>query len=162
MRSVRLDPETGGSRWWVWLAGGAGLLVAALLVVAIGIGEWRPKRIGRADGAVSQAVRLALRAMGTDPDEVAILRGQLLTAFEGRRDRMPAPAAASVRESVALLDAQIEEIARALEKNPDDRRLARMLAEAYRQELEMLRRVSDAPGMGASPAPPEAVAPDAG
>ena len=162
MSVTRQDPDPGGSRWWLWLGVGAGLLVAVLLVIAIGTGEWQPDRIGGRNGAVSQAVRLALQAMGTDPDEAAVLRRELLAAFERRDDRMPAPATASVRESIAILDAQIEEIARALERNPDDRRLARMLADAYRQELEMLRRVSGAPGMVAPPDAPEPPAPDAG
>jgi hypothetical protein len=58
---------------------------------------------------------------------------------------------ATIQENLGVVDGAIVELARALERDPDNPRLARLLAGACRKELELLRQATELPATFGAP-----------
>jgi len=138
----------GGGAWWFPVTVVAGLAVAAALVVAVVFG---PSDVEQGDPAVpltsrvGLAAKAALVALGSDQQEFEAARAELVAVFDARRDRMPEGVPRTVSDNLDVIEAQIIAISAALERSPDDPRLARMLADAYRRELELLQLAAALP-----------------
>jgi hypothetical protein len=141
--------QAGGS-WWFPVTVVAGLAVAAALVAAVVLA---PREVGRTAPSVPLTSRVglaataALAALGTDSRDFEAARSELLAVFDARRDRMPEGAHTTVTENLEVIEAQINAISAELERSPGDPRLARLLADAYRRELELLQMAAALPTM---------------
>jgi len=60
---------------------------------------------------------------------------------------MPGTSHETVVSNLEIIEAEIEAISEALARDPDNRRLAELLAEAYQRELELLQRAAALPTM---------------
>ncbi len=148
---------SGAGGWWVAVT----TVAAAVVVVTLAVGVLTAPpsgsletRLERPSGLGDMA-ETALDSMGLDGARVLGLRDELVAAFERRRDDLPVDAAASVDESLAELDRTIGELSAALERDPSNPELARLLASAYRRQVEMLRRVERlAPKRAVAPVAP--------
>jgi anti-sigma factor RsiW len=65
----------------------------------------------------------------------------LMTAVEQRRAALSPETVAAVEENVRAIDGALAQIRAALRDNPDDRRLAYLLASTHQRKVEVLRRV---------------------
>ena len=90
----------------------------------------------------ANAATLARADLARSEDRVLLVRRDLVEAIEIRRDLLGPEASQSVEESLLVLDQAVAEIQRALEENPDDRRLRLLLAAKYQHEVRLLQRVS--------------------
>jgi len=143
--------EESGARSWShtnrsWMALAAVLAVAVLLLPYL-LRQQSPEPGERveADSTDSMAVDAATLAradMARSEDRVLLLRRDLVEAIEIRRDLLGPEASQSVEESLLVLDQAVADIQRALEENPDDRRLRLLLAAKYQHEVRLLQRVS--------------------
>ncbi len=141
-------PPQGGGEWWVPVTIVAGLVVAAALVVALVLVPDQVDNDGSSvplTSRVGLAARAALVALGSDEKEFEAARSELLAVLDARRDRWPEGAHSTVSENLEVIEAQINAISKELERSPDDARLARLLADAYRRELELLQMAASLP-----------------
>lgn len=86
-----------------------------------------------------------------DPDETIDLatmeadyaqaRDSLMQALETRRDQLPDELIVTIEENLNIIENAVVDINRALEANPQDPELERMLHAAYRSEVTLLQRV---------------------
>lgn len=95
-----------------------------------------------ANSMAANAATLAKADLARSEDRVLLVRRDLVEAIEIRRDLLGPEASQSVEESLLVLDQAVAEIQRALEENPDDRRLRLLLAAKYQHEVRLLQRVS--------------------
>lgn len=72
--------------------------------------------------------------------ESARATDHLLAVFQARRDRLPPDVAAAFEESDRSVARAIAEVERALDRHPDDRRLAERAARTIRQRIALLER----------------------
>jgi hypothetical protein len=135
--------------WWVWLALAAAVLVAGSLTAALVLGnrELAPEPApAPLTSRIGLAARAALVALGSSEEELEAARADLLGAFDARRGDLPEESRAALVESLAVIEGQIAAISDELTRDPDNTRLARLLAEAYRRELELLQMAAGLPG----------------
>lgn len=122
--------------WW--------LVAAALIGVAVGAALMLPRQAPEeavADGSESGA-QLDV-ALASWEQQVTEHRTALLASLERQRDRLPAESIRAVEENLQLIDEAILEIRSALENDPDNPQLNFLLADAYQQEVQLLKRLSN-------------------
>ncbi len=144
----RQDPERDG--WWFPVAVTSAGLVAAALVAAVFLGQHggiEPETAAPFASRIGLAARAALVALGSDEDEFEAARSELLQVLDARRDELPEEARTTVAENLQIIETQIAAISVELSRDPDNPRLARLLAAAYQRELELLQRVAALPGL---------------
>ena len=137
--------------WWMPRAVGSGLVVALALVAAVFLGqpgEDRPEPSVPLSSRISLAARAALVALGSDEQEFEAARAELLEVLDSRRDGLPEEARNTVKKNLEIIEVQIAAISEELSRDPDNQRLARLLAAAYQKELELLQRVAGLPTLG--------------
>lgn len=144
--------QTGGEpargNWWLPLALVSGGLVALALAAAVFLGVSADEAEPSAPPLRSRlglAAQAALVALGSDASDFETAREELLSVLADRRDRMPADAHATVTENLEIIGAQITAISDELSRDPDNPRLARLLAEAHQRELELLQTAAALP-----------------
>ncbi len=119
---------------------------AALVIVSSGVTAYlvrqRPVPTPVPRSAEPGAVRAALR-----PAQASFrsARATLLDALEQRRSSLDPETLRVVDQNLAIIDAAIARITGALERNPDNRELAQLLAGAYRREIDLLERAAELP-----------------
>ncbi|MGD8440073.1 MAG: hypothetical protein PVG53_06030 [Holophagae bacterium] len=148
LQHVGRGPRQGGGAWWVPVTIVAGLVVVAALVVAVVLAPDEVDNDGSSvplPSRVGLAARAALVVLGSDEKEFEAARAELLSVLDARRDRLPEGAHTTVSENLEVIEAQINAISEELERLPDDPRLTRLLADAYRQELELLQMAASLP-----------------
>lgn len=132
------------NRSWMALAA---VLALAVLLLPLLLRQQAPEP---GDGVIAAATNsmaanaatLAKADLARSEDRVLLVRRDLVEAIEIRRDLLGPEASQSVEESLLVLDQAVAEIQRALEENPDDRRLRLLLAAKYQHEVRLLQRVS--------------------
>ena len=125
----------------------AAVLALAVLLLPLLLRQQAPEP---GDGVIAAATNskaanaatLAKANLARSEDRVLLVRRDLVEAIEIRRDLLGPEASQSVEESLLVLDQAVAEIQRALEENPDDRRLRLLLAAKYQHEVRLLQRVS--------------------
>jgi len=124
------------SAWW--------LAAAALLGVALGVALMLPRQQAE---TVAARPRVAAESLDVTlagwEEEVRQHRTALLASLDGQRDRLPAESIRAVEENLHLIDDAIREIRDALERDPDNPQLNFLLADAYQQEVQLLKRLSN-------------------
>jgi len=142
------------TEWWIPLAVGSGLVVALALVAAVFLGgpaENHQENTAPLSSRIGLAARAALVALGSDESEFESARAELLEVLDARSADLPEEAQATVTENLEIIAVQIAAISEELSRDPENQRLARLLAAAYQRELELLQKVAALPGMdGAS------------
>jgi len=142
------------TEWWIPLAVGSGLVVALALAAALFLGgpaEDHPEPSAPLSSRIGLAARAALVALGSDESEFESARAELLEVLDARSADLPEEAQATVTENLEIIAVQIAAISEELSRDPENQRLARLLAAAYQRELELLQKVAALPGMdGAS------------
>lgn len=134
---------------WVRLVGvAAGATVAVAVAAAVWLAPASsPSRTGTASESrpLLDAVGDALGALGRSEADFVAARDELLAALESRRHELSPATLSTVESNLGVIDGAIVDLARALERDPDNPRLARLLAAACRKELELLRQVTSLP-----------------
>jgi hypothetical protein len=82
---------------------------------------------------------------GLGVDDYSATRAMLLDALHARRSEISPETLEVVMINLRVIDEAIERIGEALGENPDDARLMRQLAAAYRQQIDLLRQAARLP-----------------
>jgi len=130
-----------------------GIAAGVMVVVAVAAALWlTPAATSSRTRAASEsrplldAVGDALGALGRSEADFLAARDELLAALESRRHEIAPATLFTVESNLGVIDGAIVDLARALERDPDNPRLARLLAAACRKELELLRQATSLPG----------------
>jgi hypothetical protein len=127
----------------LWLAAAA----AAILVVSVtaayfaGVERGRPRTAG-APPLESTYLRAAYGNLATDLQRT---RDQLRVSLDQRQEELSPETWSVVMDNMAVIDNAIERIETALTENPEDGRLNRQLAVAYRRQIDLLQRATRLP-----------------
>jgi len=114
-----------------WVAVG---MVGLLVATTIGSALFLTSGPSLDDPAQVRALADSLR----DRDGVAYVRRDLRTLLDERGERLPPKVVAAVEANLVQIDRAIAEIHLAFENQPDSSTLQILLADAYRQEAEIL------------------------
>ena len=137
--------------WWIPLTVGSVAVVVLALAAAVFLGQQGQETPAVAAPLVSRiglAARAALVALGSDADDFEAARAELLQVFDTRGNNLPAETRDTVTENLEIIEIQIAAISAELGRDPDNQRLARLLADAYQKELELLQRAAALPTIG--------------
>jgi predicted anti-sigma-YlaC factor YlaD len=142
-----------GRRWYLLAAAAAAaavLILTVSLVTEVLVSRERasrvalaPERSGTAVGVTPASLELA-KAQAT----YAAARQQLLAALEARKGSLSPQTLAVVKENLRIIDRAVGEMQAALARDPGNRELPMLLVTAYRQEIDLLRRVTQLPSRG--------------
>jgi hypothetical protein len=129
-------------RWWrgVVLAAGAALLVALAVLLTVGRGTTGLQAGPVHELGLSAAARAVLGSVVGDTTELDAYRLRMVDALERRRESLPTGSADALLKNLRVLDDTIEQMVDELQRHPTDVRLIGMLLNAYRQEIDLLRR----------------------
>lgn len=144
------DDDLAHREWWIPLAVGSGIVVVLALAAALFLGTQegdRPTNAAPLSSRISLAARAALVALGSDEQEFETARTELLEVLDARRDDLPEETRTTVTENLEIIEVQIAAISEELSRDPDNQRLARLLAAAYQRELELLQRAAALPSI---------------
>lgn len=143
--------ELSRGEWWIPLAVGSGIVVTLALAAAIFLGyrgEDRREAPAALSSRISLAARAALVALGSNEEEFESARAELLQVLDARSDQLPQETRNTVNENLEIIEVQIAAISEELSRDPDNQRLARLLAAAYQRELELLQHAAALPTFG--------------
>lgn len=144
------DDDIAHREWWIPLAVGSGIVVALALAAAVILGTQggdRQPNTAPLSSRISLAARAALVALGSDEEEFESARTELLEVLDARSHELPEETRTTVIENLEIIEAQIAAISEELSRDPDNQRLARLLAVAYQRELELLQRAAALPSI---------------
>ena len=131
----------GHRRWWRVAAAAAVLIAAVTVAYMAGVERGRP-RVAHAPPTGEHYTVAAYGDLATDLEEARdLLRGSL----ESRRHELSPETWAVVMDNVLVIDEAIVRIETALRENPEDSRLNRQLAVAYRRQIDLLQRATHLP-----------------
>lgn len=119
-----------------WLAAAASLLLLALLPLALRRGEAPP------ESEPAGSTFAALAELARFEDGAQLPHSDLLATIQSGYGELPSETAAIVEENMRIIDQAIGEIRSALAAAPDDRQLNLLLANRYRQEVQLLKRAN--------------------
>lgn len=142
------DDDRAGDSWWFPVALTSASLVILALAAAVFLGqrsETNPEATAHLTSRIGLAARAALVALGSDEVEFEAAREELLGVLDARRDQLPDETRVTVIENLKIIESQIAAISDELSRDPENPRLARLLAAAYQRELELLQRVAALP-----------------
>jgi predicted anti-sigma-YlaC factor YlaD len=134
--------------WEGWAALGAAAAVLAALAIFL-VSSRRPgEGPGIASGTSSPAATPALQRVSTGSSPLLDAEldyekatAALMNALEQRRSSLSPETLKNVEENLATIDRALAEVRQALEKDPTNRELTRMLASTHRKKVDVLRRV---------------------
>lgn len=137
------ERQSTGSARYLWMAAAA----AAVLVVSVSIaymaGLQRAELQTASTAAMNPSiVKAAYGSLSTDLEQA---REQLRTSLDQRRDELSPETWEVVMDNLLVIDDAIVKIETALADNPDDGRLNRQLAVAYRRQIDLLQRANRLP-----------------
>jgi hypothetical protein len=126
----------------LWMAAAAAAILVVSVSVAYMAGLNRARVRTAAVPVVSGAVPAAYVGSAMD---LELARNQLRASLESRRDQLSSETWSVVMENMAVIDDAIARIEHALAANPNDARLNRQLASAYRRQIDLLQRAARLP-----------------
>ena len=117
----------------------AAFMTAALVLVAVsaGFGVWMSRQTPREVSEDANAPSGYEQAL----QECATARATLLADLEERKGALSPQTLTTVNENLRVIDVAISEIRNALEADPRDERLRRMLVLTYEEEVGLLARI---------------------
>lgn len=141
--ATRMRPARPSARWWTFgfLAAAAAVLVALVSTwtniggptpsqQAGGTGVAQPAGVGGAGAPMQQAETEYMRATG-----------QLMDALNARRGSLSPETQAAVGKNLQAIDEALRELREALDKDPGNRQLSKMLASTQQKKLNLLLRL---------------------
>ncbi len=134
-------PAVRPRRWWMAAAAAAILVVSVSLAYRAGLERGWPQTAATAP-VESFYVRAAYGGPGTGLESA---RDQLRSSLDDRRDELSPETWSVVMENLLVIDNAIARIETAMADNPNDGRLNRQLATAYRQQINLLQRATRLP-----------------
>lgn len=140
----RARPVSGLSRWGLVAAALALVLVTAV-VTAMLTRRWDQAMALKLQGTGERAPAAAGTAPGLVADQEARFLAasqELLTGLEGQR--LAPETMAIVRRNLEVIDAAIAELRTALERDPGNGELTRMLLATYQRKIELLEQAARA------------------
>lgn len=140
--------DLAGRDWWISLTAGSALVVVLALAAALILGQRGQapaEPTAPLTSRIGLAARAALVALGSEAEEFETARAELLHVFDTRGGDLAEETRITVAENLKIIEAQIAAISEELERDPDNQRLARLLAAAYQRELELLQRANALP-----------------
>lgn len=139
----RMRPERPSARWWTF-----GFLAAAAVVVVALVSTWTnvggPGTSQPAGGTgVAQPVGAGDAGAPMHQAETEYMRatGQLMEALNARRGSLSPETQAAVGKNLQAIDEALRELREALEKDPGNRQLSKMLASTQQKKLNLLLRL---------------------
>lgn len=132
-------PPWAHQRPWLRLAAAAAVLVAAVTIAYMaGLERGRPRIVSAPpfEEIYTQA------AYGDLTDDLEDARDLLRASLEQRRPELSPETWAVVTDNLVVIDEAIVRIETAMEDHPDDGRLNRQLALAYRRQIDLLQRAT--------------------
>lgn len=142
-RRIALRPERPSGRWWTFgsLAAAAAVLVALVSTLTEiggpgpgpqtgGTGVAQPAGAGGPGAPMQQAETEYMRATG-----------QLMDALNARRGSLSPETQAAVGKNLQAIDEALRELREALDKDPSNRQLSKMLASTQQKKLNLLLRL---------------------
>lgn len=144
-RVVRVDfekPPASRSRY-VWIAAAAAVILVFSVSVAyqVGLERGRPQT-AQAPPVKSFYVQAAYGDLGSG---LELARNQLRSTLDERQSELSPEIWSVVMDNLLVIDNAIARIEIALADNPNDGRLNRQLAMAYRQQINLLQRATRLP-----------------
>ena len=142
-----------GRRWYLLGAAAvaAAVLIAAVsLVTAVLVGRERSSRVALRPERqeITVGVTPASMELAQAQATYAAARRQLLAALEARKASLSPQTLAVVEENLKIIDTAVGEMQTALARDPGNRELPTLLVTAYRQEIDLLQRVTQLPSRG--------------
>ena len=139
---LRMPPLPADGRWWrsVALTAGAALVVAFAVLMIVGRGSTGLRPGPVPELGLSAAARAVLGSVVGDTTELDAYRLRMVDALERRRGSLPTGSADALLTNLQVLDGTIEQMVGELQRHPTDVRLIGLLLNAYRQEIDLLRR----------------------
>jgi predicted anti-sigma-YlaC factor YlaD len=146
--SVLRFPRRLAASWGGWAALGA----AAAVLAALAFGLFSSRRPTEGPGIASRPslppATPALERVSTGSSPLLDAEmdyekatAALMSALEQRRSSLSPETLKNVEENLATIDRALAEVRQALEKDPTNRELTRMLASTHRKKVDVLRRV---------------------
>jgi hypothetical protein len=129
---------------WAWSATAAAVVLAAGLAAALTL---RPSSDGDR-GAVAAGAgesRALFAAFDEAEQDFSRSREALLAELAARSDRLDPEVARFVADNLEIMDRAARDIRAALDTDPTDPGLRRMMLASYRKRLDLLRRVREIP-----------------
>lgn len=131
---------TARAQWRRWII--AGVLLAAASIVAVVVLSRTPH--GAADRIVTTSPRDSLVLVADSVQSYEAEAHVLLDHLEVERAVMRPEAAAIIDRDLAAIDSAIAELQIAIANDPKNPALRRLLAESYRQKIDLLKRAQNA------------------
>jgi len=127
----------------LWMAAAA----AAILVISVSVAYMAGLERAQTQTASTTPMETnaILAAYGGPAMDLELARNQLRSSLEHRRDELSPETWSVVMENMAVIDDAIARIEHALADNPNDGRLNRQLAVAYRRQIDLLQRATGLP-----------------
>jgi Putative zinc-finger len=123
--------------WWAPL----GLAAAAVLVIGVALSQREHVLPRPGPVAFGTPVSYERSAMGGAEQEYERAATTLMAALEERRDTLSPETLASVRKNMEVIDGALAEVRAALQHDPGNSELTRMLVATHRKKVDTLRRV---------------------
>ena len=135
-------PTTSTSRrLWMAAAAAAILAVSVSLAYIAGLERGRPQT-AEVPPMNSSYMQAAYDGLATD---LELVRDQLRASLDQRQDELSPETWSVVMDNLVVIDDAIGRIETALADNPNDGRLNRQLAVAYRRQIDLLQRATRLP-----------------
>jgi predicted anti-sigma-YlaC factor YlaD len=128
-------------RWWMPALATAAAVLAVATTVAMLREGGMPFAVPGAETATAIPVSRGQVELLDAEQGYARAAAELLAALAERGDSLSPETRASVDRNLAMIDQALKEIRDALEKEPGNRDLTRMLASTHRKKVDVLRRV---------------------
>jgi anti-sigma factor RsiW len=129
------------SRWWMPALATAAAVLAVATTVAMLREGGMPFAVPGAETATAIPVSRGQVELPDAEQGYARAAAELLAALAERGDSLSPETRDSVDRNLAMIDQALKEIRDALEKEPGNRDLTRMLASTHRKKVDVLRRV---------------------
>jgi predicted anti-sigma-YlaC factor YlaD len=130
--------------WPQALGAAAALLMAVAVVIGLVVAPGEAP-LDVVEAPPSAPTTVASAALDGGQAEVDSVRARLHAVFLERREQLSPETAAVVNGSLKVLEASIQGLKSAVDANPDNPRLVRMLADAYQREINLLRQATRLP-----------------
>lgn len=139
------EPDSRRYRLWAWGATAAAVLFGAVLLgIVVRDARPEPQAVAAApDPAPQPAPSAAASVPGYD--ELAAVRDQLLGEMQRREAQLDPDTVREVRKNLDIMDRAADDIRAALDREPENGSLQKLLLASYRKQVDLLRIVARLP-----------------
>jgi anti-sigma factor RsiW len=141
-RAIAPRPERSGARWWtLGSLAAAAAVVVALVSTLTSVGPSPAPQAGATGVAQPAGTGSAAAPMQQAETEYMRATGQLMDVLNARRGSMSPETQASVNKNLQAIDEALGALREALDKDPSNRQLNKMLASTQQKKLNLLLRL---------------------